>query len=739
MKTSLRKTIRAAKAHVPAQQTIQLVGGPLELEAAATDEAGQPKLPRFNMAAYNGGAMRFNWSEHPVVVDLAGMTHGGQALPIYRNHDSNRIVAHTDDVKLSAKQIKVTGVVSGAGADAQEIIATSKNGFPWQASIGANIQRMELIERGVKVKVNGQSFVGPLYVARATSLEEISFVPRGADTTSSAAIAAQSVEGNIMGFETWVRAKGFDPATLSEPQRASLQAAFDAEQLAARQPPVPAPVPAPAPIQAAVPPAELSAEQRVAELRASMAAESRRVSGIRTLCAGAADVQYAVPASGANPEQRTPLEAHAIQENWTEQQTELYILRASRPAAPAIHSRSHDRDVTRQALQGAMILRANGRLDHPSYQQPQALAMNLPGWLRAPIDATTRQRTMEAAWRYRDLSLVDLCREAVRLDGRDVPAGRKDTIHAAFSGGTLADIFTTNINAVMLATYMEGGDTSVAWTSTVDVADFKTNERPRLGKGGSLKKLPRGGTAEHTTRDATAESYKIARYARQFVVDEQDVIDDSMSALADIPVEMGRASARLRPDLVYAIVLANANLAATARALFNATDGNLLTTATLASATLKTAIKTIMLFRDNSVNLNLKPTHLIVPPSLLHLSRELINSATILIAGTAGTVTERGSLNSISADNLTAVGESRLENGVTHPNTEIAYAGSGTTWFLASALAHTIEVAYLRGTGRAPQLRSKILDSGQYGIQWDCDLDIGGAPLDWRGLVKNTA
>jgi hypothetical protein len=55
------------------------------------------------------------------------------------------------------------------------------------------------------------------------------------------------------------------------------------------------------------------------------------------------------------------------------------------------------------------------------------------------------------------------------------------------------------------------------------------NERIRLETiRGTLGKLPRGGTADHEERSDKTESYKIARYAGQFVVDEQDFIDDSL-------------------------------------------------------------------------------------------------------------------------------------------------------------------------------------------------------------------
>ena len=62
---------------------------------------------------------------------------------------------------------------------AREVVASARRGFPWQASVGANIQRSEFIAEKVTVQVNGKKFTGPLYVLQATSLEEVSFVDRG--------------------------------------------------------------------------------------------------------------------------------------------------------------------------------------------------------------------------------------------------------------------------------------------------------------------------------------------------------------------------------------------------------------------------------------------------------------------------------------------------------------------------------------------------------------------------------
>lgn len=477
--------------------------------------------------------------------------------------------------------------------------------------------------------------------------------------------------------------------------------------------------------------------QGAAELRAGAAAELTRQAEIRKLC------------DGKHPD----IEAKAIAEGWDKAKTLESLLdavRNARPSGPAILSRSHEKDCTLDALAAAMILRSGGRLDHDCFASSRAAGMigfagglniGIPSWLRAGINSDLRQRAMDLGHRFARMSAIDLCREALRLDGRDVPDSREETIRAATSGSALTNIFTTSVNAVLLMSYMETSDTTVGWTSENDVADFKTNERIQVEIGKGLKRLPRGGTADHTKYTDRKESYKIARYAKQFQVDEQDFIDDNLGALSQRPREMGEAAARLRPDLVYAILLDNPNLDATGIALFHADqdqgtgNGNLPTGGALAAAPLRTAVAQMNKFKENGVSLNLMPTHLLVGPSNRHLGWELTNSSQIFLRG--NTDSERGNLNALAADGIQPVSEARLENGVTDPSDETVASGSATAWYLACRNARTIEVGYLRGTGRAPQVRSFVLDKGQWGIGWDVKMDIGTKALDWRGVLKN--
>lgn len=465
-----------------------------------------------------------------------------------------------------------------------------------------------------------------------------------------------------------------------------------------------------------------------AEMRAEAAAESRRIAAIKKHC-------------GANHD----LVARAIEGNWTAEKTELESMKAD--LANGVRSMSqvdlvngHDKNCTLEALQAGLLLRAGGKLDAACYQSIAALSMKLPQWLRANINDDQRQRYMEAGHKFSQMSMLDLCRESVRLDGKTVPQDRSELIASAVSGGSLTNIFTTNVNARLLFSYMGTPDTSMGWTRTTDVSDFKTQERPRVVIGKGLTPLPRGGEADHAAYSDVAESYKIGRFAKQMFVDEQDMIDDNMQVLSQTPADFGAAAARLRPDLVYYILLSNPTLAATTRALFHATEGNINTTAALAAATIKAAIADMMLFTENGVTLNITPSHLIVPPTLRWTAKELLNSTQIILAGTAGSVTERGNANTLADENLQLVSEARLENGVTDPVTGTAVSGSASTWFLAAIMAHTIEVAYRTGTGRSPQSRSwTSTGKGQWGVGWDINLDIGAKAMDWRGLHKNTA
>ena len=702
------------------QNNIIISDGSVEITAAADDGDGESSgPPTFRMTAYTGGAMYPRGYRTPVVVDLAGLVVADGNRPILLHHDTAQIVGHSTEISVDATTITAEGIVSGTGAAAQEVIGAGRQGFPWRASIGASVESMEEVEAGSEAEANGQTFQGPVLIARQTTLSEISFVPIGADNATTADISANHNRqgADDMEFQAWVEARGFVFADLSEAQEASLRAMYDAESQEPQTQPQQQPNTMP---------------DVAAEMRAAAAAEQNRITGIQRLCASHEGVT--IEADG----EQVDLAAHAIAQGWTTEQTELHALRASRAAAPAIHARSQDSDCTLEAMQAACMLNAGVDLESHRFRSVQARAMGLPSWMGRDINDDTRQRNMEAAYRYNQLSAVDMCRAALRLAGRDAPLNRNVLIQAAFSSMTLTNIFTTSVNARLLMSYMEVGDSTIGWTSEADVPNFLTNERVRDEAAGGLEKLAPDNEAAHEVPSDVQETYKIARYAKQFVVDEQHIINDSaMQVLRQKPAMMGRAAGRLRPDLVYSILLANGNLSDSV-ALFDNSHSNVQTSAALSESTLRTIIALIGKQQDNGANLNLPMTHIIVPTDLKHTAANLVDSPVLVYGG--DDESRIGSTNTLNTqESIRVVSEARLANGVTDPDSGTAHAGSATSWFAASNEGNTIEVGYLQGSGRAPQVRSETLSGGRWGIGFDVKMDIGAKALDYRALARSTA
>lgn len=361
-----------------------------------------------------------------------------------------------------------------------------------------------------------------------------------------------------------------------------------------------------------------------------------------------------------------------------------------------------------------------------------------------PTDRLTVQDA-EQGHRLQRMSAADLVRQCVLMDtGRlhwDLSEAF-EAVRSSPSGGTLTYVFSTSVYAKLVEGWSEVPDTTT-WCDEEDVANFLTQEDISLEAQSSLQRLPRGDTAKDATISDNYETYKIARYARKWTVDDQDVIDDRLGAIMRMPMEMGAAARRLRPDLVYSLLLANAVLNDTG-ALFNATavttaGGHAnLTTAVLGATGLKASILAMGAYRSSGgAVLNIKPRFLIVPSALQWTAKELLTSTAqaYTAAAAAATPSLYYPINVLAGEGITLVVDDRIgASGVTDPTTGTARTGSAAYWFLSAGGPRTIRVAYRRGTNRQPQLRSFMLDRGQWGIGWDINMDIGAKALDYRGL-----
>ncbi len=245
------------------------------LDLAAAEGSDQTRmLPRFRMLAYTGSPMRVSGWRYPVILDLAGLSIPSQARPIRFGHDPLSGVGHSDSIRIEEGQLVATGVVSRDTPAAREVVISAKNGFPWQASVGASVEEFEFVKEGQSVLVNGRQQSGPLNVVRKATLGEISFVDLGADGRTSASLAASDPTG-VQTMKT--KDGGGHP---NEPDSETPEA-----------------------------------------VRAQALLETQRIAAIRQLCCG-----------------RCPeIEAQAIRDGWDATRCELEVLRSSRPQASTIH------------------------------------------------------------------------------------------------------------------------------------------------------------------------------------------------------------------------------------------------------------------------------------------------------------------------------------------------------------------------------------------------------------------
>lgn len=712
-----RRRRHAARVNAAALADVLTFGAALEITATDADTA-TPATIQIN--AYNGGVMAVP-TFGAVVVDLAGLT-AADSIPILADHD-NRLAsvigAGRPEVRDGA--LFMAGTISRTNDIGRRVIDLAADGVQLQASIGATPENSRRVKANTPTTVNGRTIVSatPFILIQKSKLREISIVPAGADETTAVDIAAaQPQELITMNFDTWLSDLGLDADALDADQLDTLKKAYEATQSA--EPAEEAPAEA-ASEETATP------ETVTASIRAAAAGEAARIADIRRVISTDATYQN-------ETRDGQPIEAHAIANDWTAEKTELELIRSTRSKAPAAHIKQNDPAAVVQNIEAALLIRAGVDFSSAVFSSPQAYAAKIPAWLRGGVNAEQAQQALEAGYKYSTQSAVDHCRHIVTASGRTVPLDRAEMIQAAFSTQTLSDIFTNSVGAVLLQTYAEAPDTTAEWASTADVPNFLTNERPRMAVGPGLSKLAAGSEAAHIVRSDAKESYAIARYASQFVVDEIDITNDNLNAMASLPKEMGAAAARLRPDLVYSILLANGNLDATSAALFSAGNNNLNTSSALAQATVSAMQTDMATQQENSANLNIAATHLIVPQALRHTAAQIVNSSEIQSGGSA-----LGNLNPIQSDGLKIASDSRLDNGVTDPASGTAHAGSATTWFAASATSPTIEVGYLAGTGRAPVVRSSALTQGKWGIAFDVKQDIGAKALDFRALHKSTA
>jgi hypothetical protein len=662
---------------------------PLTVEAAGEAEK---QMPRFRMVAYTGGTMRINGFPHPVVVDLEGLAIDRQDIPVRLDHKPHQGVGHTQRVAIENGQVVAEGLISRDTSWARDVAKSAVNGFPWQASIGAAVVDAEFVPNGQRITVNGRTFAGPLHVVRQAVLKEISFVDSGADTATSARIAAQNKEQPSMDDNNVTTAEGATPqnATPTDDTGASNNGQVKTPPNADKSP-EPAPQPAPAPTTPSTVNASAASADPVVQMRRQLAAETRRVEAVRKVCAG----------------KHPDIEAQAIEEGWDEARTELHVLRASRPQVTAVHTRPR-----------------NG-----SPQVFEAVALMAAGLPNSRIEAIYAEPILEAADKLRGVGIQEFCELAC---GQQLPRFRRDAsgwLEAAFSTLSLPGILSNIANKMLLEGYNYVED---AWRRIAKIAsvnDFKEHTRYRMTGAFQFQQVGPDGELKHGKLDEQTFGQKADTHGIMFALTRQMIINDDMGAFTDIPRQIGMGAAEAIADAVWGLWLGNP-VQSDGKTFFHADHGNYVEGADSALSVDGLTDAEVTFGKQTKPNgkpLGM-PARILLVPTALKVPAEMLMKSVQL--------NETTTANKAKPSTNPHTGKFEVASSVYLSNASFTGASSKAWYLLADPnRLPAIEVAFLNGVDR-PTVEKTDADFNTLGIQFRGYIDFGVREQDYRGALR---
>jgi hypothetical protein len=741
-----------------------------------------------------------------------------RCLNDHKRDDCDDVIGSVDNHRVAAHECVSRMLLSSAEP---KICTKIREGHLRDVSVGGERREIVTIPAGQSKSIDGQVFTSersePLNIVTRLRIYEVSFTPIGSDpsavTRSLTSITRSFPMLSKHQRKFMVRTTGLDPKATDEEAQKHHDALHPDVQKACRN------------FADAEEADEDAAKKKSESNEADRKKKVEEEEANRSRSANAVDAD-AIRKQGMDAERKRQAEItrlgedlpsevvrKALDDGYTVERAAVDFLKVQRtrvpgigPGSPAVQVRSYDKDLTADVLGAALVVRTMNRLPRqegngsvfasdPSellgrYRPGTMVRGGIGDWVPdfpterlSDAQRSRNQDLLNRADRFRGLSLIDICRHCCRIDGvqLDTFAAPMEVAHAALdsvmragpSGGTFGAVFTQNFNAQMLGSYLEAGDSTLGWCSEGDAPDFKQGELAMTGKMGGLT-LNGKQQADHLTWGDWNEPIQVSRFSGMYEVDETDLINDRFGVLRNgSPQEIGLSARRLRPNLIYSLLLSNysagnyrgpklnqlGNQSAANQYMFCANNGNFLVAssndlympaagtagvagylpASVGVGGLQAAIPAIGNQRLNGVPLNLTPRFALLPKDLDTNIRAALFSQQRIGANTGG-----GTMNPLQVFNIEPRTDSRLGTvGSVDPlNANKAVAGLAYHWFLACRPgeegAKTIHVNYLLGSGRAPQIRAYVLGgpgaAGRWGIGWDVKMDIGAAPEDYRGM-----
>lgn len=695
------------------------------IEAAAGQ--GDGKLIEFEYVAYTGVPMKLDPFVYPVIADFAGCSFRSQELPVRVLHQANHGVGHTITAALVGAQIEGRARVSRDTEDAREFVASLKNNFPWQVSMGAVVQAAEFLKPGATALVNGQNVSGPMHIARKWTVDEISVCDLGADRRTSARLAARSQTGGtgMKTFEEWLKELGLEAA--SDEQKNRLRTAYDAEVKAIK---------AAANNAGGQPPAGGSGDgagtpgsgEGFARIDA-VVAEEKRKNGIEEL-----GVKYARENPG-RVEDIKAIAAKATADKWTLAQTELELLRTGRAPAPAVRGTSGRDRRSASHLEAAALM-----------------SVGISGDELIKSKAASEQVVDEADREFRGgIRLKELIRIAASANGYQgrqevTPANWRELVtwaspetHQIQAAGGLSTLSLPGILGSVANKALGKVAADPVWVAPkiagrASHPNFHTHTIYSLALSGELEEV--GPTGELKDLSIGEESYtrQVGTRGAVLRLSRTDIINDDLGAFARNANGLARKAYSTREKAMFKVV----NVTGAGSTHFTAARGNYLTGTAFGIAGVGLAIAAFRgLTGPDGDPIMVEPALMLVTPTNEEASRQtLMSGGSLIVTGLAST-----SAKSLGASPNIYAGRFGGKPEVSPWLENVDLTGYSTTaWYLLADPDNypCFEIAYLDGN------ETPIVDyfgieaqADVLGMTWRVYWDFGVGASEWRAGVKS--
>jgi hypothetical protein len=346
--------------------------------------------------------------------------------------------------------------------------------------------------------------------------------------------------------------------------------------------------------------------------------------------------------------------------------------------------------------------------------------------------------------------------EALRLYA-DVCEGRRPAyqLREALTTSDFPLLFGDIIDRQLLANYRETPQTFRNYCKIGTVPDFRTVKRFAIN-GSEARLVAVQQQQEYPESKLTdyAFSYAVTKYGRSIPFSWEDMINDDLDALKDIPARFGRAARRTEEFFATGLFV---DVNGPISTFYNTANKNRIHTENGASSNNPPlsiqALQDAMIVLDSQVDFDGEPiiidsVELVVPPALRVIAENILNSTELWINlnSTATSLPQQ----QIHTQNWVK-GMVRLNVNYYIPKVATTANGS-TSWFLfanPSASRPAIEVGFLRGH-TDPEVWMKEPDAMRIGgggitpMDGDFDTDsiryrvrhvMGGVVQDWKATV----